>query len=318
MKMYYYYCEETFIKGIKFERTLSPTKGFKNVTGNCSEYAIPQNGAKASFNIHCYSNGTWSKPAGDHLNCFCIEGFAPDKTNGSCSSCSNTSFKKKISNDNCTECPANTVSNVNRNSCVCKDGYYKRSSDSSQSESSPCYALPEIREKPRARLFAYGVELSWTAPKNSLNEIILYNVTCFICSQRICIPCQDEAYHPSSNNLRQTSVIVSNLIAGGNYVFRVYVSVKDVVPEGEWRYIETDRVQVTSDSVKETTDCTDNSGIIINIIIATTVAGVFLSIIIVLFVKYKRLKRDLRLLTHVDIPLKAVDTPQESLPIDQV
>jgi hypothetical protein len=42
-------------------------------------------------------------------------------------------------------------------------------------------------------------------------------------------------------------VIVSNLIAGGNYVFRVYVSVKDVVPEGEWRYIETDRVlQVTS------------------------------------------------------------------------
>ena len=51
--------------------------------------------------------------------------------------CSNTSYKKKISNDNCTECPMNTVSNVNRNSCVCKDGYYKRSSDSS--ESSPCY-----------------------------------------------------------------------------------------------------------------------------------------------------------------------------------
>jgi hypothetical protein len=47
------------------------------------------------------------------------------------------SYKKKISNDNCTECPMNTVSNVNRNSCVCKDGYYKRSSDSS--ESSPCY-----------------------------------------------------------------------------------------------------------------------------------------------------------------------------------
>jgi hypothetical protein len=46
--------------------------------------------------------------------------------------------------------------------------------------------------------------------------------------------------------LRQTSVIVSNLIAGGNYVFRVLVSVKDAVPEGEWRYIETDRVQVTS------------------------------------------------------------------------
>ena len=54
-----------------------------------------------------------------------------------CIGCSNTSYKKGISNDNCTECPMNTVSNVNRNSCVCKDGYYKRSSDSS--ESSPCY-----------------------------------------------------------------------------------------------------------------------------------------------------------------------------------
>jgi hypothetical protein len=76
---------------------------------------------------------------------------------------------------------------------------------------------------------------------------------------------------------------------------------------------------VFKDSVKETTDCTDDSGIIINIIIATTVAGVFLIIIIiVLFVKYKRLKRALGLSTHVDIPLEAVDTPQESLPVDQV
>jgi hypothetical protein len=49
------------------------------------------------------------------------------------------------------------------------------------------------------------------------------------------------------------------------------------------------------------------------------VAGVFLSIIIiVLLVKYKRLKRALRLSTHVDIPLEAVETPYESLPIDQV
>jgi hypothetical protein len=108
-------------------------------------------------------------------------------------------------------------------------------------------ALPEIREKPRTKLIAYGVELSWTAPKNSLKEIILYNITCFICSQSICnIPCQNEAYNPGPNNLRQISVTVSNLIAGGNYVFRVYVSVKDAVPEGEWRYIETDRVQVIS------------------------------------------------------------------------
>ena len=51
--------------------------------------------------------------------------------------CSNTSYKQSISNDNCTKCPANTISNMNRTKCVCKDGYYNRSSDNS--EASPCY-----------------------------------------------------------------------------------------------------------------------------------------------------------------------------------
>jgi hypothetical protein len=52
--------------------------------------------------------------------------------------CSNTSYKTGISNDNCTECPMNTVSSdVKRASCVCKDSYYKTSSD--KSEVSPCY-----------------------------------------------------------------------------------------------------------------------------------------------------------------------------------
>ena len=51
--------------------------------------------------------------------------------------CSNTTYKRDISNDNCTECPMNTVGNVNRNNCVCKDGYHKTSSD--KSEVSSCY-----------------------------------------------------------------------------------------------------------------------------------------------------------------------------------
>ena len=50
---------------------------------------------------------------------------------------SNTSYKRGISNDNCIECPMNTAGNVNRNNCVCKDGYYKSSPD--KSEVSPCY-----------------------------------------------------------------------------------------------------------------------------------------------------------------------------------
>ena len=56
--------------------------------------------------------------------------------------CSNTSYKKTASNDNCTKCPMNTVSTTNRTSCVCKVGYYKSSSDSA--EVSPCYGKSDL------------------------------------------------------------------------------------------------------------------------------------------------------------------------------
>ena len=82
MKMYYYYCKETYVNGVKFGRTASPAKGFKNVTGNCSEYAISLNGT-AGFNRYCYENGRWSN-AKDNWKCFCVEGYTLN--NGSCSS----------------------------------------------------------------------------------------------------------------------------------------------------------------------------------------------------------------------------------------
>ncbi len=86
MKMHYYYCEETFINGIKFEETASPAKGFKNVTGNCSEYAISLINGTASFHRYCYENGNWSVLEDENLKCFCIEGHSPNKIDESCSS----------------------------------------------------------------------------------------------------------------------------------------------------------------------------------------------------------------------------------------
>ena len=86
MKMYYYYCEEKFFKGTKFERTASPAKGFRNVTGECSEHAIPPINGTARFNRYCYENGNWSKLEDENLKCFCVEGHTPNKIDESCSS----------------------------------------------------------------------------------------------------------------------------------------------------------------------------------------------------------------------------------------
>ena len=85
IKMYYYYCEETINDAVKFVKTLSPAKGFKNITGNCSENSVPSNNVK-SVTRYCYSNGTWGKLEHGNLKCFCVEGYEPNETDGSCSS----------------------------------------------------------------------------------------------------------------------------------------------------------------------------------------------------------------------------------------
>ena len=85
IKMYYYYCEGTFNKGIKFEKTSSPATEFENVTGSCSENSVPSNNVK-NVTRYCYSNGTWGELEHGNLKCFCGEGYGPNKTDGSCSS----------------------------------------------------------------------------------------------------------------------------------------------------------------------------------------------------------------------------------------
>ena len=115
-------------------------------------------------------------------------------------------------------------------------------------------APPVLNEKPTTRRIAYGVEVSWTKPNNSLNETILYNVECFICNQSICnISCTNETYDPSSKNLSLTSVTVSNLIPGDRYVFRVYArnSLNNNVPKVEWGFHETDPVAVASGNERQ-------------------------------------------------------------------
>ena len=85
IKMYYHVCKEKIIKTIKFERTSSPAKGFKNVTANCLENSIPSQNA-ASFKGYCYPNGSWRIPLDDNMECLCVDGYTLNKRDGSCSS----------------------------------------------------------------------------------------------------------------------------------------------------------------------------------------------------------------------------------------
>ena len=79
MKMYYYYCEETFINSIKFPETISPASRSREVYGKCSvNSAAPKN--EANLKGFCQSNGTWS--INYETMCLCLEGYEPTPSNG--------------------------------------------------------------------------------------------------------------------------------------------------------------------------------------------------------------------------------------------
>ena len=86
MKIYYYFCDKTFYRGIKFEKTRSASfsNGLQNVTASCSNNSIPLKNA-TNFNGYCYPNGTWQFPADDNFECLCIKGYTPNNK-GACSS----------------------------------------------------------------------------------------------------------------------------------------------------------------------------------------------------------------------------------------
>ena len=72
MKMYYYECEELFIKGVHFQNVSSPITGFKNVIGHCSEQSVSLHNTKNQTGI-CHYNGSWTIP--QEIKCLCYEGY---------------------------------------------------------------------------------------------------------------------------------------------------------------------------------------------------------------------------------------------------
>ena len=67
IKVYHYYCEEKYFKGVTFQKTASPYEGWKKVKANC----LVNN--RRALNGFCSYNGTWNL-TGDP-KCFCKKGY---------------------------------------------------------------------------------------------------------------------------------------------------------------------------------------------------------------------------------------------------
>ena len=74
IKMFYYYCEETFINNIYFPNTTSSANQSKAIYGNCSENSKSLNNG-TELEAFCLQNGTWTRRNGSE--CLCVAGFEP-------------------------------------------------------------------------------------------------------------------------------------------------------------------------------------------------------------------------------------------------
>ncbi|CAB4014881.1 ephrin type-A receptor 5 isoform X5, partial [Paramuricea clavata] len=285
MTMYYYYCEETYIHSVRLKRTASPMSGSKLVTANCSQNSLASNNM-TRLEGYCYSNGSWSM--NNDFECSCIEGHE-SSTNTGCSLCKSDSFKQNVSNTECTKCPPRSTSIENRTSCTCRDGYYKSPLD--QNVLSPCYGLPKLKERPMIEInkTSAHITITWSKPDTteSLNEMISYDVECFLCEEKICkSPCSTNVmFIPSNDDLHSTFVVVTKLQPGRTYVFRVYPKniLNKRIPKDKWNFLETEHFTHQSSKQPNSEGGSDKTGSIVIAVIAVVLFALIILLVIFAF-----------------------------------
>ncbi|XP_028394326.1 ephrin type-B receptor 2-like [Dendronephthya gigantea] len=239
IKVYYYICEETFIKSVMFKKTLSPQNGTKVVFGNCSLNSR-RSSHMGDLKAYCYSNGSWSTEK--NISCLCDRGYEPTEDHG-CSPCKSGRYKKEVSNEKCMPCPENTLDN--RTTCICKSGYYNHPKDFDSKMPSRCYAPIKLDEEPIVKVIndrSNRVNITWVPPVNNSGviETVFYDIFCFVCNKTICNKsCAELTYTPKQYNLTETHTVVSGLVEGMTYEFRIYPknSLNKVIPRDKWTFV---------------------------------------------------------------------------------
>ncbi|XP_022781090.1 uncharacterized protein LOC111322287 isoform X2 [Stylophora pistillata] len=97
------------------------------IKGECTDpHSLKRNNQKI-FGV-CLSNGEWNIT--NSSACLCSYGY--ELTNGSsdsfvCKECQKGFYKDSVGSEKCVPCPENSASNIDRNGCMCNEGYYRSS-----------------------------------------------------------------------------------------------------------------------------------------------------------------------------------------------
>ncbi|KAG7244696.1 hypothetical protein INR49_029715 [Caranx melampygus] len=212
VRVYYKTCPSTVQSLAAFPETVAD--GLKEVEGACVENAV----SHATPRIYCTAEGEWVVPVGQ---CQCLAGY--ETTGDSCQACKPGYFKPSVSNELCQLCPDNTKpSTAGASECLCEEGFFRSPTDS---PTSPCSAPPSApRDLTSTTLSAEGrLQLSWSPPlMTGGRSDLTYSVVCEHCDGALCIPCGEKInFEPGATDLKETTVIVTDLDSHLNYTFTV-------------------------------------------------------------------------------------------------
>lgn len=216
VRVYYKKCPSTFRNFAVFEDTVTgaDSSSLVEVPGTCVNNSIKGNTPK----MYCSADGEWLVPIG---RCMCKEGY--EERGNACQACQPGFFKASPYSPYCSKCPPHSYTHDRGSAvCHCMENYFRRDNDP---PSMACTRPPSAPLNVISNINNTSVILDWSPPANAGGrKDLMYVVVCRRCGVDLaeCSECGGGVrYIPQEARLRNTSVMVVDLLAHTNYTFEI-------------------------------------------------------------------------------------------------
>ncbi|XP_041283785.1 ephrin type-A receptor 5 isoform X6 [Onychostruthus taczanowskii] len=216
VRVYYKKCPSVIRNLARFPDTITGADSSQllEVSGVCINHSVTEEAPK----MHCSAEGEWLVPIG---KCLCKAGY--EEKNNTCQVCRPGFFKASPHSPSCSKCPPHSYTlDEASTSCLCEEHYFRKESDPptmacTRPPSAPRSAISNVNET--------SVFLEWIPPADTGGrKDVSYYIACKKCSSHsgLCEACGGHVrYLPQQTGLKNTSVMMVDLLAHTNYTFEI-------------------------------------------------------------------------------------------------
>uniref|UniRef100_A0A4W3HH19 receptor protein-tyrosine kinase n=1 Tax=Callorhinchus milii TaxID=7868 RepID=A0A4W3HH19_CALMI len=216
VRVYYKKCQSILHSLALFQDTITgaDSSSLVEVPGTCVNNSAKDDTPK----MYCSADGEWLVPIG---RCICKEGYEEQKN--VCQVCKPGFFKASPYSPSCSKCPPYSYTHKEGSvSCRCVESYFRRDNDPPVMA---CTRPPSAPQNVISNINKTSVILDWSPPIDTGGrKDIKYIIVCKRCSVDLfqCEECGSGVrYIPQRSGLKNTSVMVMDLLAHTNYTFEI-------------------------------------------------------------------------------------------------